>query len=193
MGYSLDQVQKQLLAGDEGIYIQLYNDYRGVLLRHAYRFVRNQQDAEDVVQEAYIRIIRNLHRYNFSCKIITWMQMIVRNLCIDLIRQRKRKPTSHFVEYISYDNQDHPTLESLQDQHDGPEQQVLEQENQKQVLNMMNGLPEAYRDVFQLRYLSEYSLAEISSMLSLEINTVKSRLFRGKKYLRKQYDCTICS
>lgn len=193
MGYSLDQVQKQLLAGDEGIYIQLYNDYRGVLLRHAYRFVRNQQDAEDVVQEAYIRIIRNLHRYNFSCKIITWMQMIVRNLCIDLIRQRKRKPTSHFVEYIAYDNQDHPTLESLQDQHNGPEQQVLEQENQKQVLNMMNGLPEAYRDVFQLRYLSEYSLAEISSVLSLEINTVKSRLFRGKKYLRKQYDCTICS
>ncbi|GAV13129.1 RNA polymerase sigma factor [Paenibacillus sp. NAIST15-1] len=194
MNTSIDQIQQLVLAGDERVYTKLYIEYRSLLVQHAYRYVRNQQDAEDVVQEAYIRIFRNLHRYNFSCKICSWMKLIVKNLCIDLIRQRSRKPAVHFTENIAYDNQEQALIETLQDQTQGPEQQILEQEVQHNVINIVNEMPDAYRDVFRLRYLSEYSLAEISNVLSLEINTVKSRLFRGKKYLRKQVDSgDICS
>lgn len=186
MNYTAEQIQ-QLIAGDEEVFTRLYHDYYGLLFHQAYKYVRHRQDAEDIVQEAYVRIYRSLPRYNCSCKISTWMLLIVKNLCFDLLRQHKRKPTVFFEEQIALGNKDYPLLESFHDSIKGPEKHFMAQEEYNRVMGMVNKLPDAYRDIFQLRYFSEYSLAEISSILSLEVNTVKSRLFRGKKYLRKNY------
>lgn len=175
----------RILSGDPVAFATFYEENRDMLYYQAYRFLKHREDAEDVVQEAYIRIFLNLHTYNFSCKITTWMKRIVKNLCID--RARRNKVRHHY----SLDEQNTEgsnfILETLSDGKKPPDQQVVDNEENKKVLHLVETMPDQYKNVFILRFFSDYSLMEIADNLSMEVNTVKSRIFRGKAYLRRLY------
>ncbi|GAA0847956.1 sigma-70 family RNA polymerase sigma factor [Paenibacillus glucanolyticus] len=175
----------RILSGDQVAFTAFYEENRDMLYYQAYRFLKHREDAEDVVQEAYIRIYLNLHTYNFSCRINTWMKRIVKNLCIDRVRRNKSKP------HYSIDEQNSEgsnfILETLSDGEKTPDQQVVDNEESKRVLHLVKTMPDQYKNVFLLRFFSDYSLIEIADNLSMEVNTVKSRIFRGRAYLRRKY------
>ncbi len=159
-------------AGDRDALIQLLRDIEKSVYRTAFYILKNEQDALDASQEALIRIYKKIDTYQEKAKFSTWVQRIVTNICIDHCRRRK--------ESTSIDERDI----SLQDKAD-VEGEVELAYMAKDVREAINLLPDQHRTVIVLRYIQDFSYAEISEALQLPINTVKSHLFRARQHLQK--------
>ena len=159
-------------AGDRDALIQLLRDIEKPVYRTAFYILKNEQDAMDASQEALIRIYNKIGTYQEKAKFSTWVQRIVTNLCIDLCRKRK--------ETTSIDEHSLP----LQDKAD-VEGEVELQYVAKDIREAIDLLPEQHRTVVILRYIQDFSYAEISEALELPLNTVKSHLFRARQQLQK--------
>jgi RNA polymerase sigma-70 factor (ECF subfamily) len=174
--------------GDRGAFAQLVDLYKDRLYHMSYRMLSNSQEAEDVVQDAFLRVYTNLERYDEHQKFSTWIYRIATNLCID--RLRKRKATfSLDAEMPEGEGSDWYTL--MPSNEDTPEKQLLLSESQAQIRESINALPEKYKSVVILRYMQDMSLQEISDVLSMPVTTIKTRLHRGREYLRKKLESIL--
>jgi RNA polymerase sigma-70 factor (ECF subfamily) len=133
--------------------------------------LNNEQDAMDASQEALIRIYKKIGSYEERALFKTWVQRIVTNICIDIFR--RAKPS------ISIDEHDlvFPSAHSVEDE-------VLSAGAVHDIYEAMEKLPEHQRTVVILRYVNDFSYAEIAETLDLPINTVKSYLFRARQQLQ---------
>ncbi|WP_028558979.1 RNA polymerase sigma factor SigW [Paenibacillus pinihumi] len=173
------------LKGDQQAFAEIVGLYQEKLYHMAYRMLGNRQEAEDVVQEAFLRVHNNLDRYDEKLKFSTWIYRIATNLCID--RLRKRKPS------YSLDAQptDHDGLDGysmIPSDNRTPESEVLLSETQQIIHQAMATLPVKYKTVMVLRYLQEMSLQEIGDVLGMPVTTVKTRVHRGREFLRKKLE-----
>ncbi|KJD43777.1 RNA polymerase sigma factor [Paenibacillus terrae] len=180
---SLEEIDK-LLSGDQQAFTQFYIEYHAMLYRHALKYMNNHEDAEDIVQEAFTRIYLNIQNFNFSCRLSTWMKAIVKNLCIDRFRKKSGKPSLSLDVPIGEDNSSF--RDTIVDEGKLPEQLIIEKEEHIGILNIVEEMPLSYRDVFVLRFFSDYSMKEIAKNLSMELNTVKTNIFRSKKFLKRK-------
>ncbi|HJV44593.1 MAG TPA: RNA polymerase sigma factor [Bacillota bacterium] len=159
-------------SGDRDALIQLLRDIEKPVYRTAIYILKNEQDALDAAQEALIRIYNKIHTYQEKAKFSTWVQRIVTNICIDHCR-KKREQT------VSID--EHDLL--LQDPAD-VEGEVERGDTATEIRRAIDRLPEHHRSVIVLRYVQDFSYAEIAEALELPINTVKSHLFRARQQLQ---------
>jgi RNA polymerase sigma factor (sigma-70 family) len=157
--------------GDRDALIELLRLIEKKVYRTAFYVLGNEQDALDVSQEALIRIYNKIHTYQEKAKFSTWVQRIVTNLCIDEVRRRK--------ESVSIDQ--HEVL--LEDPRT-VEGEVEQMDLGKDIRYAIDQLPEHHRTVITLRYVQEFSYAEIADALELPLNTVKSHLFRARQQLQ---------
>lgn len=171
--------------GDRDAFRELVRLYKDKIYHLAYRMLNNAQEAEDVVQDTFLRVYTNLDRYDDTHKFSTWIYRIGTNLCID--RLRKRKGT------LSLDAEN-PEGEGI-DGHDMlsspeplPEQQLILSETQQVIRDAIDKLPAKYKTIVILRYLHDMSLQEISDVLNMPITTIKTRVHRGREALRKRLD-----
>lgn len=137
----------------------------------AMRFVKNSADAEDITQEAFIRAFRKMDQFKGNVTFGAWLKRIVVNGSIDFLKARKQ----HFVELEEH----RLTLAEEPDWIVDQEVQVVE------VKAAIEALPQKYRYVVQLYLVEGYDHAEISEILDLKETTSRSRLMRGKIYLRE--------
>ncbi|MNW58891.1 ECF RNA polymerase sigma factor SigW [compost metagenome] len=175
---------KKLISGDKQAFTQFYVEYHTMLYRHALKYMNNHEDSEDIVQEAFTRIYLNIHKFNFSCRLSTWMKEIVKNLCIDRFRKKSRNPSISLDVPIGEDNSNY--IDTIVDEGKLPDQLIIEKEEHISILNIVEEMPLSYREVFVLRFYSDYSMKEIASNLSMELNTVKTNIFRSKKFLKRK-------
>jgi len=162
-----------------------------VLYGAALRMTRNRQDAEDLVQETYLKAIRNLHRYrdDGSCK--AWLFRILTNTFIDRYRSSQRAPRPvEFEDEAASSAQDQPdeetrageTIEALSDHHSMHE--FLSKFMVDEVKSAIDGLPDIFRDAIVLRDIQGFSYQEVADALGIPIGTVMSRLYRGRRLLQ---------
>ncbi|WP_040948319.1 RNA polymerase sigma factor [Gorillibacterium massiliense] len=158
-------------AGNREALIEILREIEPHVYRTAYYILNNEQDALDAAQEALIRIYQKIGSYEERALFKTWVQRIVTNLCID--KFRRTKPT------ISIDEHEmmFPSTESVEDE-------VISAGTVKDIHEAMQKLPEHHRTVVVLRYINDFSYAEIAESLNLPINTVKSYLFRARLQLQ---------
>ena len=174
---------KQLKKGDQDAFADIVDFYKDKIYQLCYRMVGNAHEAEDIAQEAFIRAYINIHSYDLQRKFSTWLYRIATNLCIDRIR--KKKPDYYLDAEVA-------GTEGLnmysQVAADGllPEEEVENIELQGEIQQQILKLPDKYRSVIVLKYIDELSLKEISEILGLPVNTVKTRIHRGREALRKQ-------
>lgn len=173
--------------GDRNAFAELVDIYKDKLFHLAYRMMNNAQEAEDVVQETFLRVYMNLHRYDETLKFSTWIFRIATNLCID--RLRRRRP----VYSLDADMTDHEGAGSdgyalLPSNERTPEAHLVVSETREQVQLAIASLPDKYKSVIVLRYLHDLSLQEIGDILDMPISTVKTRVHRGREYLRKKLE-----
>jgi RNA polymerase sigma-70 factor (ECF subfamily) len=90
MSYAETHLVKLSLTGDRSAFGQLVELYKGKIHRLAYRMLNNSHDSEDVVQETFMRVFMNLNRYDENQKFSTWIYRIGKNLCVDLLRKKRR-------------------------------------------------------------------------------------------------------
>ncbi|MCM3702795.1 RNA polymerase sigma factor SigW [Paenibacillus macerans] len=171
--------------GDQGAFAELVDLYKDKLFHLGYRMLSNRHEAEDVVQETFLRVYKNWSRYDDKQKFSTWIYRIATNLCID--RLRKRKPNYYLdAEMNDQEGMDGYTLIPGDDK--TPETEYLLSETQQTIHQAIAGLPAKYKSVIVLRYLQEMSLQEISDVLDMPVTTVKTRVHRGREFLRKKLE-----
>lgn len=145
----------------------------------------NRQEAEDVVQEAFLRVYKNLDRYDEKQKFSTWIYRIATNLCIDRLRKRRK------VYSLDADSSEHEGLDGYSMQPSDnrtPESEYLLSETQRIIHEAIETLPVKYKSMMILRYLQELSLQEIAEVMDVPVTTVKTRVHRGREFLRKKLE-----
>ncbi len=165
--------------------------YLDALYGAALRMTRNRQEAEDLVQETFLKAIRNLHRYrdDGSCK--AWLFRILTNTFIDRYRSSQRAPQSvEFEDETPIKVQDQldgetgagESIEALTDHHSVHE--FLSKFMVDEVKSAIDGLPDIFRDAIVLRDIQGLSYQEVADALGIPIGTVMSRLYRGRRLLQ---------
>ncbi|AGA56568.1 RNA polymerase sigma factor, sigma-70 family [Thermobacillus composti KWC4] len=179
------RLARKALKGDQQAFAEIVGLYQDKLYHMAFRMLGSRQEAEDVVQEAFLRVYRNLDRYDEGMKFSTWIYRIATNLCID--RLRKRKATySLDAESTEHEGLDGYAVIPSDDR--TPESEMLLSETQRIVRQAIDTLPAKYKSVMVLRYLHGLSLQEIGEVLDMPVTTVKTRVHRGREYLRKKLE-----
>lgn len=164
--------------GDFGAFEVLFERHRALVYRFAYQMTNRRDDAEDMVQEAFLRAYQNLHRYRDEAKFTTWLLRIVTNLCTDQARMSHRRTNLEQQEATT--GLDWMTVGSTDDPIDN-----LEQDRRKVVLRKaLAALPSHHRSVIVLRDIEEREYSEISSILGCTIGGAKLRVLRARRALR---------
>lgn len=167
----LDLIDK-CLKGNTEAFEPLVERYKKLVFNTAYRMMHNREEAEDITQEAFIRIYNSLARYNPEFKFSTWALKITTNLCLDNLRKRKG-------ETLPIDEQF-----NLSDEGPTPEEQYLRKENQRKVLIAIDKLPEKYKEFIILFHHRNLSYQEIMDITGESLTIVKNRLYRARQMLK---------
>ena len=160
--------------GDQDAFRQLVERYQGAVYNLAYRMLGDPGDAEDAAQEIFVRIYRQLGRYDPARKFSTWTLAIATNYCIDQLRRRR-------MQLVPLEN----IIPWARSREVGPEGEAITQESRDEVQRLIKQLPEKYRAPLVLRYFDELSCAEIAEVLGMPEGTVKTQIHRARKALEK--------
>ena len=165
--------------GDEDAFGDLVQQHSRRVFQLAFRMMGNEQDAEDVVQESFLRAFKQLGRFESRANFGTWLHRIAVNCSIDLIRGRKHQE-------MGQDANDLELLDSGDDQRvdPSPERLMLSSEVQERVGRAMGGLTAMERAAFVLRHFEGQSIDEISKALGLKTNAAKHSIFRAVRKMR---------
>jgi RNA polymerase sigma-70 factor (ECF subfamily) len=179
----LSQASDQVLVirareGDYDAFEELFGRYRTLVYRFAYQMTSRRDDAEDMVQEAFVRAYQNLHRYRDEAKFTTWLLRIVSNLCTDQARMSTRRTNleqreaAGALEWMTLGTPDDPVNN-------------LEQDRQKVALRKaLSALPTHHRTMIVLRDLEERDYPEIAGILGCTVGGAKLRVLRARRALR---------
>ena len=174
----------QLRAGDEAAFEQVVRAYGGRLLAVARRIVGSDEDARDVVQDAFLNAFRSLDRFEGNAKLSTWLHRIVVNAALMRLRTRKRKPEQSIETLLPGFLEDGHYEERFKSW-DEPVDKIMERaENRDLVRKQIDALPEGYRTVLVLRDIEGLDTEETANVLGLSVNATKIRLHRARQALR---------
>lgn len=164
--------------GDYEAFEQLFERHRALVYRFAYQMSSRRDDAEDIVQEAFVRAYQNLHRYRDEAKFTTWLLRIVTNLCTDQARMSQRRTALEQQEAMGA--LDWMTIGDIEDP-----VQNLEADRRKVALRKaLNALPVHHRSVIILRDIEEREYPDIASILGCTVGGAKLRVLRARRALR---------
>lgn len=170
-------------AGDESAFEALVRRHEQRLLRVAFNVTRCDEDAEEAVQEAFLKAYRNLDKFQENARFLTWLIRITLNESILKLRSR-RLPT------VSIDGDLHAGGEELpsdiSDWGENPEESYRASELREILARCLNSLSPPYRMVFQLRDVEDLSIVQTAKVLSISIPAVKTRLLRARLQLRER-------
>ncbi|MFO7295041.1 MAG: RNA polymerase sigma factor [Caldicoprobacter sp.] len=156
--------------GDKQAFEQLYNEYAEYAIRTAFAITKNSADASDAVQEAFIRVYRNIIFYDEERPFKPWFYKILVNEC-NRITKRKSKVI--------------PIDQYLDDHYMGLHMDDYKFEEYEELYAAIQGLKEINRIPIILKYLNNFSEKEIAEIFDVNINTVKSRLFKGRERIKQ--------
>lgn len=167
------------LDGRPGAFQSLYNRYRDRLVHFIIRRTGDPDRAQDLVQEAFIRVTRHLHRFDTEKKFSTWVYTIASNLSKNELRNRSRSPLVLFQKLESSWDDDHRPIQ-FEDSRMRPDDLYRKRFLRRIVEETVEELPEHHRLVFRLRELEGKSYEEIAEITGVNLGTVKSRLHRAR-------------
>lgn len=173
-------------AGHRRAFHTLYQRYERKVYAVAYGFLRNQEDALDVVQEAFIKVHRYLPNFEGQSSFYTWLYRIVANLCIDHIRRAGRKRDVEFDDRIRHDAEPETGGEPLSLSNLGdPSEAVRNKEILSAVEDSLTHLSDKHRAVIVMRELQGLSYADMAKAMSCSKGTIMSRLFHARRNMQK--------
>ncbi|MGZ3944047.1 MAG: RNA polymerase sigma factor [Mucilaginibacter sp.] len=172
------EVVTSVLNGDLRAFELLVKQYEKLVFYVIHRLVKDQQAAEDICQEVFIKVYNSLARFSFQSKLSTWVARIAYLTAINYVRKYNREKASDYPEDIeNY----HFTV-------DTPEQLLTKKDTANYVEQLILQLPEKYRTVLTLYHLNEFSGPEIEEITGMPEGTVKSYLFRARKLLKEKLE-----
>jgi RNA polymerase sigma-70 factor, ECF subfamily len=171
-------------AGDISAYEQLVRRYDRNVFRIAQHITHNREDAEDVVQDAFLKAYENLGKFQEQSKFYTWLVRIAVNEALMRLRRRRPERTVSLDEDVR--TEDDTVPREVADWSPNPEQLYSQAEMREILQRTIQGLPPGFRTVFVLRDVEGLSTEETAEALDLTIPAVKSRLLRARLQLRER-------
>jgi RNA polymerase sigma-70 factor (ECF subfamily) len=175
-----EQLIARFQLGDVQAYDILVRRYKDQLLNFVFRFVGNRSDAEDIVQETFLRVYRNKHMYKEIAKFSTWVYTIAGNLAKTELRRRKRHKIFSVSNFVN-DERDF----DIPDHDHSPEKKVDSSIQENIIQKAIEKLPIKFKEVIVLRDIQGFAYEEISQILNIPLGTVKSRVNRGRLKLQE--------
>lgn len=172
-------------AGDADAFRVLVERHSRSLFRLAFRMTGNQQDAEDVVQESFLRAYRQLGNFDERASFGTWMYRIAANCSLDMVRARKRR--NDRVAPTDGDQMEDPMAQLASDD-PSPERMTLSGEVRERVAEAMEELSPTERTAFVLRHFEGMRMEEVSRVLDCQPGAAKHSVFRAVQKLRRALD-----
>ncbi len=182
-------VVAQVLAGDRDAFRVLVERHSRSIFRVIFRMTGNEQDAEEIVQETFLRAYKALARFELRSNFSTWLYRIAVNRTLDFLNARKTQMSNKETYQIT-DNPDPEESGQIQLPASGPspERLLLSDEMKRKITGAMGLLTPAERVAFTMRHMEGRSIEEISQALNLKANAAKNSVFRAVQKLREQLE-----
>lgn len=162
--------------GDQAAFRVVYDAYFGFLYNVVFKMVLQQQEAEDIVQDVFLKIYKNRKKYNHSVKFSTWIYRISVNQTLNILR-RKKLFSSKIIHFLKPRDESAPSYE-----------EKLEQDTAtKRLKKCIDKIPEKYRVCLVLKYMENLSIKDISEIMNIGEPLVKTRIHRAKQKLKEVY------
>jgi RNA polymerase sigma-70 factor (ECF subfamily) len=194
MSLSAGEVTDEVLMvrfqrGDRTAFTSLVRRHQTPLYNFALRQIGAQSVAEEVVQEAFVRVVQNAAEFKHEARFTTWVYTILRNLCIDQLRRRALRRHPSLDERTSRGDEEGPTLlEQTADPRASVEREATGTELKERIARAVETLPDEQREVFLLREVSNLPFKEIATVTGVPENTVKSRM----RYALERLQQALC-
>jgi RNA polymerase sigma-70 factor, ECF subfamily len=176
----------RIVSGDTCAFELVMRRYNRALYRTARSIVKDDAEAEDTLQDAYMQAYQSMARFRGESRLLTWLTRIVVNQAV----ARLRKSAARRAEVISLDggmDYEQPAAEAAMSigQSESPDSAAMRAETRRLLERKIDELPEAFRTVFVLRALEEMTVEEVSAVLRIPEATVRTRYFRSRSMLRE--------
>lgn len=170
---------RRIAAGERGAFDELYSRYSRPLFSYAFKFLKDRMIAEEVLQDAFVKIWRTSPRYNPALsRPFSWAVLVTKRLCID--RLRRKKPESIVEDPTLFQSK-----EAVFSQQRSPSETVAVNEEIGRMRAMLEKLPQAQKDSLSLAISKGLTQQEISDALGMPLGTVKTSMRRGMQRLRQ--------
>ncbi len=168
-----DELIRGCLKDDASCQKEIFNRFAGRMLGVCNRYARNNGDAEDILQDAFIKVFDKMHQFKFEGSFEGWIRRIVVNTALKKYSLRRYEK-----EIVGYEikDKDESSMEPSAYAH----------LNQKEIMNLINTLPDGYRLIFNLYVIEGYQHDEIAEMLGIQSGTSRSQLVKARNMLQKQ-------
>ncbi len=178
-------IVQEVRSGDARSFRRLVKRHEAQAMTLAVRVLKNREEAEEIVQDAFVRAFRNLHQFRGDAKFGTWLHRIVYNLCMTKVSRRRN---DQFHQSL-----DEPGIDlSLADESDASGLELLQDRELREYLSKaVEELPEKLRSVVTLFYVHDMKYNEICTVMDIPEGTVKTYLFRGRALLRKRLSSSL--
>jgi RNA polymerase sigma-70 factor (ECF subfamily) len=181
--YNEEECIRRCQAGKTDAFEGIVQAYEKKIYNLAFRMTGNHEDANDLAQEAFVKVYHSISTFRGDAKFSTWLYRIATNVCLDELRRKGRRKVEHLDEPVF--TEDGAMEREIPDWSANPEEAFETREIQNMVQNGMKQLPDEQRIALVLRDIQGYSYEEISEMLNLSLGTVKSRINRGRLALKE--------
>jgi RNA polymerase sigma-70 factor (ECF subfamily) len=177
-----------LQDGDAAAFEQLVRDNTGRMLSVARRYLRNEDDAQDAVQEAFLSAFKAIDRFEGEAQLSTWLHRIVVNSCLMRLRSRRRKPEESIEDQLPGFLENGHLAEPTQGWRARADDLLESSEQRRLVRERIEQLPEGHRTVLLLRDIEGYDTQRTAIELEISPGAVKTRLHRARLALREQLE-----
>ena len=169
-----EEIIRSCISGDAKAQKQLFEKYSRRMMGLCMRYASHREEAEDMLQEGWIKVFRNLHQFRFEGSAEGWLKRVIVNACLEMLRKNKKMVNQVDIELIEEITPSEINSSDAMTAND--------------LLKMIHKLPAGYRTVFNLYAVEGYSHKEIGDMLGINESTSKSQYSRARAHLQKMLE-----
>lgn len=173
MKFDEREIISKIVKGDQRSFELLVKKYQQLVFYIIHKLVNNREDKEDICQEVFIKVYRNINKFEFQSKFSTWIGRIAYLTALNYLRDSKKDKTEDIVD-----------LEALSFTDVNPESLLVKKDNSIFINDLIEQMPIAYKTVITLYHINEFSYQEIEEITGMPGGTVKNYLFRARKLLK---------
>ena len=170
---------KRAKRGDKEAFALLINAHKALVYNVALRILKDRQETEDLTQEVFIQVYEHLRFFRGKSRFSVWLSKVTYNMSLNRLKALKRLP-------IAVDEEKLMAASPLNEGSNSPLAQIEEKERREILKEAFSRLPEIYQLPIMLRYMQGFSVSEVAEVLNLPEGTVKTRLARARKILRRK-------
>lgn len=176
---------KRSKQGDVAAFEELIAAYQKKVLNLAFRMLGNSADAEDAAQDIFVRVFKAIPNFNEESKFSTWLYKVSTNVCLDLLRRRKRQNVNNTVSINQYSSDEEEYELPVEDKAPTPYEQAQKSEAMRALERALDQLGEEQKAVIVMRDINGLAYEEIAEAMNCSLGTIKSRINRSRLALRK--------